>query len=41
MLLQHNDGLMLTPDEAEAKIQREIKKAEDDYVVAAREVLVP
>lgn len=36
-LLQRNDGL--TPAEAEAKIRREIKKSEDDYKVAAREVL--
>ena len=35
-LLQRNDGL--TPVEAEAKIRREIKKAEDNYVAAAREV---
>ncbi|KAF8957852.1 isoprenoid synthase domain-containing protein [Flammula alnicola] len=36
-LLQRNDGL--TPAEAEAKLRREIKKAETDYAVAAREVL--
>jgi len=36
-LLQRNDGL--TPAEAEAKIRREIKKAEDSYVAAAREIL--
>jgi hypothetical protein len=35
-LLQRNDGL--TPAEAEAKIRKEIKKAEDNYVAAAREV---
>ena len=36
-LLQRNDGL--TPAEAEARIRKEIKKAEDNYVAAAREVL--
>ena len=36
-LLQRNDGL--TPAEAEAKLRKEIKKAEDSYVAAAREVL--